>query len=433
VAVLITEELAMMNLDTRVQEFVRKEFDHKFGKPAVTAKDDPEWRKVRDAGTRLWLDTGDIDEAAKLWNSSFDALTTNNTLLNKEIQKGIYDDLVTKAARVVLETAPKISEPDLILEIAFILNAHHALRLVDRFDAFVSVELHTDLSNDVERTVAYGKRYFAICPERFYVKVPLTPAGYLSARKLAQVGIPLNFTLGFSARHNYVAALLTKPDYVNVFLGRLNSVVADNKLGDGRNVGEKATLATQRELLSLRKAGRTKTKLIAASIRSGTQIGDLAGVDVFTMPTKAAAEYRANPRPQVTSQVAKDPEVPLANGVTLAQFGGETLWDVPPPFRAAVEDLLRKNLDTLAPDELQAHFEKAGLGGFLPRWSAADIQTATKDGKIPVYGTWKDRLGSGKVGLDALMNLSALYSFATDQKALDDRIRSLLKTAKILG
>jgi transaldolase len=319
------------------------------------------------------------------------------------------------------------------LEIAFILNAHHALRLVDKFDAFVSVELHTDLSNDVERTVAYGKRYFAICPERFYVKVPLTPAGYLSARKLAQAGIPLNFTLGFSARHNYVAALLTKPDYVNVFLGRLNSVVADNKLGDGRNVGEKATLATQRELLNLRKAARTRTKLIAASIRSGAQIGDLAGVDVFTMPTKAAAEYHANPRTQVTSQVAKDPVVPLASGVALAQFGGETLWNVPPPFQAAVEDLLRKNLDALTPDDLQSHFEKAGLGGFLPRWSATDIRTATKDGKIPVYATWKDRLGSGKVGLDALMNLSALYSFATDQKALDDRIRSLLKTAKILG
>jgi transaldolase len=427
------EVLAMMNLDTRVHEFVREGFTHKFGKSAVTAKDDPEWRKVRDAGTRLWLDTGDIDEAAKLWNSSFDALTTNNTLLNKEIQKGIYDDLVAKAARVVLEAAPKISESDLILEIAFILNAHHALRLVDKFDAFVSVELHTDLSSDVERTVAYGKRYFAICPERFYVKVPLTPAGYLSARKLAQAGIPLNFTLGFSARHNYVAALLTKPDYVNVFLGRLNSVVADNKLGDGRNVGEKATLATQRELLNLRKAGRTRTKLIAASIRSGAQIGDLAGVDVFTMPTKAAAEYHANPRTQVTSQVAKDPVVPLASGVALAQFGGETLWNVPPPFQAAVEDLLRKNLDALTPDDLQAHFEKAGLGGFLPRWSATDIRTATKDGKIPVYATWKDRLGSGKVGLDALMNLSALYSFATDQKALDDRIRSLLKTAKILG
>ncbi len=422
----------MMSLESSVHAFAREGFAHQFGKPAVAVKDDPEWRKVHDAGTRLWLDTGDIDEAGKLWNSSFDALTTNNTLLNKEIQKGIYDDLVAKAARVVLDAAPKIGEQDLILEIAFILNAHHGLRLVDRFDANVSVELHTDLAGDVDRTVAYGKRYFAICPERFYVKVPLTPAGYLSARKLAAAGIPLNFTLGFSARHNYVASLLTKPDYVNVFLGRLNSVVADNKLGDGRNVGEKATLATQRALLDLRKSGRTKTKLIAASIRSGPQIADLAGVDVFTMPTKAAAEYRANPKPRVTSQVANDPQVPLAPGVTFAQFNAETLWIVPPKFKDAVEDLLRKNLDALKPDDLQTHFEKAGFGDFLPRWTAADIQTALKDGKIPVYATWKDRLASGKIGLDALMNLSALYSFATDQKALDDRIRSLLKKAKIL-
>jgi transaldolase len=423
----------MMSLQSRVQEFAREGFAHQFGKPAVAVKDDPEWRKVRDTGTRLWLDTGDMDEAGKLWNSSFDALTTNNTLLNKEIQKGIYDDLIAKAARVVLDAAPNISQQDLILEIAFILNAHHALRLVDRFDAFVSVELHTDLAADVERTVAYGKRYFAICPERFYVKVPLTPAGYLGARRLVQAGIPINFTLGFSARHNYVAALLTKPNYVNVFLGRLNSVVADNKLGDGRNVGEKATLATQRAILKLREAGRTKTKLIAASIRSGAQVGDLAGVDVHTIPTKAAAEYRAHARPQVASQVANDPDVPLAAGVTLAQFNGESLWNVPQKFKDAVEELLRKNPDALTPDDLQTHFEKAGLGDFLPRWSDADIQTAIKDGKIPVYATWKDRLSTGKIGLDALMNLSALYSFATDQKALDDRIRSLLKSAKILS
>ncbi len=419
----------MMTSEKRVHEFVRKGFKHQFGQPAVKVKDDAEWRKVRETGTRLWLDTGDIDEAGKLWNSSFDALTTNNTLLNKEIQKGIYDGLVSEAAAVVREADPKINEKDLILEIAFVLNAHHALRLVEKFDAFVSVELHTDLAGDVERTVAYGKRYFAICPERFYVKVPLTPAGYLSARQLVQADIPINFTLGFSARHNCLAALLTKPNYVNVFLGRLNAFVADSKLGNGQNVGEKATLATQRELLKLRQAGRTKTNLIAASIRSGAQVGDLAGVDVQTMPTKAAAEYRAKPRPQVTSQVAHDPDVPLAGGVTLAQFNGETLWAVPPQFKNAVDELLRKKLDTLKPEDLQTHFQQAGLGDFLPRWSASDIQTATKDGKIPVYATWKDRLASGKVGLDALMNLSALYSFATDQKALDDRIRSLLKPA----
>jgi transaldolase len=423
----------MMNLESSVHEFAREGFAHQFGKAAVAVKDDAEWRKVRDTGTHLWLDTGDIDEATKLWNSSFEALTTNNTLLNKEIQKGIYDDLVAKAARVVLDAAPRIGEQDLILEIAFILNAHHALRLVDRFDAFVSVELHTDLAGDVDRTVAYGKRYFAICPERFYVKVPLTPAGYLSARRLVQAGIPINFTLGFSARHNYLAALLTKPNYVNVFLGRLNSFVADNKLGNGQNVGEKATLATQREILKLREAGHTRTRLIAASVRSGEQVADLAGVDVQTMPTKAAAEYRAKPHPLIASHVAHDPDVPLAPGVALAQFNGETLWTVPHEFKDAAEQLLSKNLDALQPEDLQTHFEKARLGDFLPRWSAADIQTATRDGKIPVYATWKERLASDKIGLDALLNLSALYSFATDQKALDDRIRSLLKKAKILS
>ena len=417
----------MMTLEKRVHEFVRQDFKHQFGKPAIAVKDDLEWRKVRDTGTRLWLDTGDIDEAGKLWNSSFEALTTNNTLLNKEIQKGIYDNFIKKAAAAVREAAPKISEQDLILEIAFILNAHHALRLVEKFDAFVSVELHTDLAMDVERTVAYGKRYFAICPERFYVKVPLTPAGYLSARQLVQAGVPLNFTLGFSARHNDLAALLTQPNYVNVFLGRLNSFVSDSKLGDGQNVGEKATLATQREILKLREAGRTKSNLIAASIRSGEQIADLAGVDVQTMPTKAAAEYRAKPRTKVMSQVSNDPSVPLASGVAFGQFNGETLWSVPQKFKDAVESLLRQNLDAFTPGAVQAHFEKAGLGDFLPRWSEKDIQTATKDGKIPVYITWKDRLAAGKIGLDALMNLSALYSFATDQKALDDRIRSLLK------
>ena len=108
---------------------------------------------------------------------------------------------------------------------------------------------------------------------------------------------------------------------------------------------------------------------------------------------------------------------PACSGVTFAQFNGETLWVVPPKFKDAVEDLLRKNLDCpqtrRSPDSLR----EPGFGDFLPRWSAADIQTALKDGKIPVYATWKDRLASGKIGLDALMNLSALYSFATDQKA----------------
>lgn len=413
-----------MKLEQAVHELVRRGFRRTFGQPAVKAESDSEWAKIRATGTRLWLDTGDIAEAEKLWVTEFEALTTNNTLLNKEVQKGIYDELVREAAAVVRRASPGISAQDLVLEIAFVLNACHALRLVEKFDARVSVELHTDLAGDVAHTVAYGKRYFAICPERFYVKVPFTPAGLLGARQLRLAGVPLNFTLGFSARQNYLAALLTQPQYVNVFMGRLNSFVADNKLGSGENVGERATLATQREINALR--DRTPTRLIGASVRTGQQVADCAGVDVLTMPTKAAAEFRAKPPATVRSRVADTLDVPLAAGVTLDQFDGASLWDVPEKFRGAVAKLLAGNLDALTPEIVQAHFAAANLPGFLPRWSDSDIALATKDGKIPVLAHWQSRLRDGSVGLDALMNLSALQSFVTDQRALDARVKSLV-------
>ena len=103
------------------------------------------------------------------------------------------------------------------------------------------------------------------------------------------------------------------------------------------------------------------------------------------------------------------------------------LWDVPADFRDCVSNLLEnKNPDELEPEDLQALFKVNGFPGFLPDWSEQDIRTINADGKIPVFDTWQEKLLNGEVGLDALMNISALRSFATDQKALDDRIRSLL-------
>ena len=409
-----------------VTKLVRDGFAHEFGTPQVAPKRTPVWEAVRRTGSSLWLDTGDIDEAINLWSSEFDALTTNNTLLNKEVQKGIYDDLIRKAADVIRKAAPQIDERDVVIEIAFVLNGYHGLRLVERFDAHVSVELHTDIANDVDRTVTYGKRFYAVCPERFFVKVPLTSAGFLAARKLGESGVPVNFTLGFSARQNYVAALLSRPRYVNVFMGRLNSFVADRELGDGKSVGEKATLATQRQIVALRKAGRTETRLIGASMREGSQVAALAGVDVLTMPLKVAAEYREAPDSGVSSQVETDPSVTLATGVRFDDFSGTTLWDVPEAFKTAVDGLLGKNVDTLGPRDLETYFGKAGFGDFLPEWTREDDEAIAKDGKIPVYERWKDRLSSKTIGMDALMSISGLHSFATDQKALDDRIASLM-------
>ena len=58
-------------------------------------------------------------------------------------------------------------------------------------------------------------------------------------RRLRERGIDVNLTLGFSARQNLFATEIARPNYVNVFLGRLNAVVADNELGSGENVGER--------------------------------------------------------------------------------------------------------------------------------------------------------------------------------------------------
>lgn len=407
-------------------ELARRDFSYRFAGPETGFREKPIWQQIRSLGTRLWLDSGDIDEIRVLWCSEFEALTTNNSLLNQEIQKGIYDDFVREAADAVRRVSPEIEERDLILEIVFILNAHHALRLVELFDAHVSVELHTDLGHDVERSVAYGRRYFNTCPERFYVKVPLTPAGLLAARRLGREGVPVNFTLAFSARQNYAMALLAQPRFVNVFLGRLNSFVAGNDLGDGQNVGEKATLATQRAVRRLRDESRTRSLLIGASVREGAQIAALAGLDVLTMPTKAAGQYETDPASEPSSQVETDPEIPLADGVDFGDFNATTLWEVPDAFQACVEGLLEEDVDGMTPEDVQSYFDRRGFEDFLPEWSAEDVRTASQDGKIPVFEKWQKRLAQGDIGLDALMNLSAFEAFATDQKALDDRIRSLI-------
>ncbi len=201
---------------------------------------------------RVFLATAAL-VAIVLAGQELTSLTTNNTLANQVVQTGVMDDMIRKTASRLRNIVSDISEKDLVMEVGFVINCRIALRLVQAFHKKVSVELHPAVSRDIERTVYYGRRYFRVCPDYFNVKVPLTPEGYLAVRKLRKENIPINFTLGFSARQNYLAARLSNPDYVNVFLGRLNQVVSDNSCGSGKYVGEKVTWATQKVLWSLRK------------------------------------------------------------------------------------------------------------------------------------------------------------------------------------
>jgi transaldolase len=410
-----------------MQQWVLQGFEPHFGEKGNTFDADERWKAVRQSGTELWLDTGDLDSARKLWTREFSALTTNNTLLNKEVQRGQYDDLVKRTVARIRELQPDIPQQILVLEVAFVLNAVHGLRLVQEFDAFVSVEEHTDLAHDVELAVLYGERFHDICPERFIVKLPLTPAGLLGMRKLRQKHVPINFTLGFSARHNYVAARLGDPSFVNVFLGRLNSFVADSKLGSGDGVGERATTASQEAIAALRDKGGVTTRQIAASMRSGEQVWTLAGTDVMTMPLKVAEEYHDSSDAAVSQRGPQSTAIELGLDAQEAErLHLACLWEVPDSLETAIDTVIASDPDTMTPEALVDSLRSSGVVDFFPEYDDADLQAFQQDGKIPKLDRWRSRLQEGVVGLDSLMNMSGLYSFMADQKDLDDRIRGLL-------
>lgn len=409
---------------------------HQFCSKAVTLpqarrEDFPKselWSAVSRTGTALWLDTGDIDAAQALWNHDFQALTTNNTLLNKEVQKGLYDELVPDAAAMIRSVDDSMSPNGLVQEIAFALNAVHGLKLVRTFDADVSVELHTAVANDVEASYQYGKRFHAICPDRFIVKVPLTPSGLLAARRLGNDNIRVNFTLGFGARQNYLTALVARPSYVNVFMGRINAFLSDNKLGDGVNAGEKATLASQRTLKRLRDNPGIDVRQIGASMRSGQQCQDLLGLDVFTMPTKAAQELleKNPPLDLIRDRTQDDPRVSFAPETDSTADKLEMFWTVTETFERAMCQLMNKDLDQMTVDSLTSFLDEAGIGDVFPKLSAEEQQKVQDESKIPVYTSWADRVRKGEASWDGLLTAAALASFTKDQEALDHRIRGLI-------
>jgi transaldolase len=402
----------------QIHAFIREGIDLASVRPASSS--DPFWKGLRDAGTELWLDTGDMDGAARLWTGDFSALTTNNTLLNAEVQKGIYDDLVKKAASLLAASEPR----ERVIEIAFILNARHGLRLAERFGGKVSVELHTDLAHDIDGSVAYGRRFYSIAPDHFIVKVPLTPSGLIATRRLRQDGIPVNFTLGFSSRQNYLATGFAAPSYVNVFLGRINSYVADNKLGDGKFAGELATVRSQGYVEELSSGRKEPTRQIAASMRDSDQVATLAGVHVFTIPLKVAEAARKELDGNWRPNLEPDYHPEVISQEVARELRWDPLWLVEGP----VQDLLEKIVASppKTGEELVRQGERCGVKNLFPRLSREDHEVIAAEGKIPKHETWRARMRSGEVALDSLLNLAALASFAADQKALDDRIRRLI-------
>lgn len=377
------------------------------------------WKNLNNTGTEIWLDTGDVESAIRLWTREMSALTTNNTLLNKEIQKGIYDNLIPELKELVKDLEPD----EQVKEIAFILNAYHGLRLVNKFGGLVSVELHTDTADDIDAIVEYGKRYYEICPDNFLVKVPFTASGLLGARILGEAGVRVNFTLEFSARFNVLVSLIAKPAYCNVFMGRLGSYMIENELGDGKWVGEKAVISSQRWINKLASEDKTGTKLITASIRDKKQLESLAGVNVFTIPPAVAEKGRELLSGEFVSQVNTEYN-PVFNNNSEERFRLDTIWTV------KEEELeFARYIDKNVPEtgeKLSAIARDMGCNDIFPAFTGDELSQIKEDGKIPKHSRWDERISKGELAVDTILTLAGIAAFAKDQEKLDERIKSLI-------
>ena len=404
----------MADLNTRVSDFLWKNLSEKH----INGKKDPFWESLLRTGTELWLDTGDMEEAEANWSSELSALTTNNTLLNNEIQKGIYDVFISEAKSIVRE----LPLEEKVKEISFILNARHGLRLASKFGGLVSVELHTDTAHDIKGIEYWGKRLHEICPDQFIVKVPYTAEGLIGARRLRDAGVRVNFTLEFSARENVIVARVARPDYLNVFLGRIGAFMINNKLGDGTGAGEMAVIASQNWITGLSAKNPWQTKLIAASLRNYNQLELLAGTDVYTIPPKVAAAGHKELSGKFKSRLHENYKVSIFDSAKDAHI--EKFWSVSDKVLNLAERLASKVPATGA--ELIHIAYDEGCEDMFPSLTKEEKGFIASDGKIPVYSRWEKKIKEEKIAPDTLLTLAGLESFTADQKMLDDRIRSII-------
>jgi len=404
----------MADINTRISDFIWKNLNEKH----VTVRKDPFWESLTKTGTEIWLDTGDIAEAEKIWTSEMSALTTNNSLLNNEIQKGIYDIFIAEAKSIVRE----LPQEARVREIAFMVNARHGLRLAQKFGGYVSVELHTDTAHDIKAIEYYGKRFHEICPDQFIIKVPFTAEGLIGARKLRDAGVRINFTLGFSARQNVLVTRIARPDYLNVFLGRIGAYIFDNKLGDGAGVGEMAVIASQNWVTGLSAENPWQTKLIAASLRSHQQLELLAGTDVFTIPPKVAISGRNELTGEFRTRLHENYDMKLYASAKEASV--ERFTEVDDNI-LNLADRLSANLPGSGTELIKiAHGE--GCRDMFPMLTKEEMVTIEGDGKIPVHSKWEKKIAEGRIAPDTLLTLAGLAVFTADQQMLDQRIRNLI-------
>ena len=196
---------------------------------------------------KFFLDTAEINEIRELSASGLvDGITTNPSLVMKSGRQFV----------------------DVVREICEIVPGP------------VSAEV---ISTDHETMLAEG-RMLAKIASNVVVKVPLTPDGLKTFKRLSNDGTKVNVTLCFSAAQALRAAK-AGATYISPFVGRLDDVGTDG-------------MQLIKDIVTIYRAyDSIKTEVLVASVRHPIHIVEAAkmGADVATMPPNVLRQMFNHP------------------------------------------------------------------------------------------------------------------------------------------
>jgi transaldolase len=194
----------------------------------------------------FFLDSADIDEIRRgLEWGMVDGVTTNPTLIAKQ-------------GKPYLPTVKEIAE------------------LVP---GPVSGEV---LATDLDGMLEQARRLADLAPN-VVVKVPLTPAGLMAVRVLAQEDIDTNVTLCFSAAQALLAAK-AGASFISPFVGRVDDVGTDG-------------MDLIQQVVTVYANYSFETRVLVASVRHTMHVVEAAlmGADVVTLPLEVLQQLYRHP------------------------------------------------------------------------------------------------------------------------------------------
>lgn len=383
---------------------------------------------LRRAGTRhIYADSADPAEIAGLsgpggFPEELDGNTANQPLVHEVLERILDAGDPGAWLRELEARREKLLGQELLISMYTIVCGlvGNAMERTFGTDATweTSIQIHMDLCGRREPSIRAGHLIHEMVP-RALVKVPFTPDDpgcILVARDLERAGIPVNFTSTFSARQAVAAALLADVSRANIFMGRLSEGLKTDLLG------EQVDLEAQRALAALRREGKSKTRLIVASVHTWRTFERTAGCDVYTAPVPVIRDFLEQTevaetavRSRLETSYEDDLQVPSTVRDRLGKDGISRLSRVEPEFIAFLE-AYRKDPEFLLADGeiLYKRFHQAGFGDLFHAPDTSERQEM-EQGKLPDL----DGALIRRVPIDTHMSLLANADFQRHQRSMD--------------